>query len=68
MTNREKIKKDIVVAFDFVDQLLANPEMLEKIPDGSTIRFLDSEKEIREKKNDKGKKQYVRVKKHFELL
>ena len=68
MTNREKIKKDMAVAFDFVEQVLASPDMLDKIPDGSTIRFLDSENENREKKVDKGNKQYVKVKKHFELL
>jgi hypothetical protein len=68
MTNREKIKKDMAVAFDFVEQVLASPDMLDKIPDGSAIRFLDSEQENREKKVDKRKKQYVRVKKHFELL
>jgi len=55
MTNREKTKKIIAVAFDFVDQIPANPEMLGKIPDGSTIRFLYSGKENSEMKFDKGR-------------
>ncbi|MEI6436590.1 MAG: hypothetical protein WCP32_17320 [Bacteroidota bacterium] len=68
MTNRERIKKDIAISFDFVEQVVACPEMLEKIPDGSAIRFLNSETGNRENKIEKGKNKYVRVKKHFELL
>ncbi len=68
MTNKEKIKKDIAISFDFVEQILNNPVMLDKIPSGSLIRFLDTENENREKKVDKGKKQYVRVRKQFEVL
>ena len=66
--NKGCIKKDIAISFDFVEQIIGNPDMLEKIPDGSTIRFLDSERENPEKKNEKGNKKYVRVKKQFELL
>ena len=68
MTNTEKIKKDIAVSFDFVEQVINKPDMLDKIPNGSVIRFLDSETENHEKKGESGNKKYVRVKKQFELL
>ena len=32
MTNKEQIKRDIVVAFNFVERIIDNPEILDKIP------------------------------------
>jgi hypothetical protein len=43
MTNKEQIKKDIAVAFDFVEQIIDNPDILDRIPDGASITFLDEE-------------------------
>jgi len=37
MTNKEKINKDIVVAFDFAEKIINEPEILEKISSLSTI-------------------------------
>jgi len=68
MTNKEKIRKDIAISFDFAEQIINTPEMLDKIPDGSSIRFLDDEIATHENKSDRGRKKYVRVKKQFELL
>jgi len=68
MTNKEKIKKDISVAFDFAEKIINEPEILEKISSGSTIQFLDSGVENREKKEEKRKRKYVRVRNQFELL
>jgi len=68
MTNKEKIKKDIAIAFDFAEKIIDDPEILEKISTGSTIHFLDSGAENPEKKAEKRKKRYVRVRNQFELL
>ena len=38
-----KYQRDIAIAFDFVEQILDNPDMLDKIPDGASITFLDDE-------------------------
>jgi len=68
MTNKEKIKKDIAVAFDFAEKIINEPEILEKISNGSTIHFLDPGVENREKKEEKRKRKYVRVRNQFEVL
>ncbi len=69
MTNREQTQRDIAIAFDFVEQILDNPDMLDKIPDGASITFLDDENIKLEKSfvKDTAKK-YVKVKRHFEVL
>jgi len=43
MTNKEQIQRDIAVAFDFVEQIINNPELTDKIPKGSVITFIDEE-------------------------
>jgi hypothetical protein len=69
MTNKEQIQKDIAIAFDFVEQIIDNPDILDKIPDGAAITFLDSENVKPEKrKNRDTAKKYVKVKRHFEVL
>ena len=69
MTNKEQIKRDIVIAFDFAEQIIDNPTLLDKIPEGSSITFLDDENSKPEKRSDKRPaKKYVKVKHHFEVL
>ncbi len=69
MKNKEQIQKDIAVAFDFIEQIINNPEMTDKIPEGSTINFIDEENKKTEKLTSKiSQRKYVKVKRHFELL
>jgi hypothetical protein len=69
MTNKEQIQRDIAIAFDFVEQIINNPEILDKIPDGTAITFLDGENVKPEKPSNRGtSKKYVKVKRHFEVL
>ncbi|MBI4647099.1 MAG: hypothetical protein HY738_11040 [Bacteroidia bacterium] len=69
MTNKEQIKRDITVAFDFVEQIIDNPDILDKIPDGAAITFLDGENTKIERNTDKETiKKYVKVKRQFEVL
>ena len=69
MTNKEQIQRDMAIAFDFVEQIFDNPDILDKIPDGTSVTFLDNENVKLEKSigKDSGKK-YVKVKRHFEIL
>ena len=69
MTNKEQIQRDMAIAFDFVEQIIDNPDILDKIPDDTSITFLDSENVKLEKpvSRDNSKK-YVKVKRHFEVL
>ena len=69
MTNKEQIHHDLVVALDFVEQIIDNPELTEKIPEGTAITFVNEEDQKVEKQSKKiPVKKYVRVKRHFELL
>lgn len=69
MTNKEQIQRDIAVAFDFVEQIIDNPELIDKIPDGSVVTFIDEENNKRERHSSKTtQKKYVKVKRHFEVL
>jgi len=46
MTNEEKVTSDIERAGEFLRYLIDNPSEMEKIPNGSHIRFIDgTEKE-----------------------
>ena len=69
MTNREQIQRDIAVAFDFIAQIIDDPDLTEKIPDGSVVHFIDNEnKKIEKHASLISSKKYVKVKRHFELL
>lgn len=69
MTNKEQIQHDIAVAFDFAGQIIDNPNLLDKIPEGASINFLDDENIKPEKQNDRRpEKKYVKVKRLFEIL
>jgi hypothetical protein len=69
MTNKEQIQRDIAVAFDFIEQIIENPDLTEKIPDGSVISFIDNQnKKIEKQAARLPSTKYVKVKRHFELL
>jgi len=69
MTNKEQIQRDIAVAFDFIQQIIENPDLTEKIPGDSTISFIDNEnKKIEKNTSLLSSKKFVKVKRHFELL
>ena len=68
MTSKEKIKKDIALAFDFLRYIVAHPKELDKIPNNSVITFLDDNKTVIEKKKTPSPRKYVKVKKEFEVV
>jgi hypothetical protein len=69
MTHKEQIQRDLAITFDFVEQLIDNPDILDKIPEGAAITFIDDENIKPEKRINSGiTKKYVKVKRHFELL
>ena len=37
MKNKEQIQRDIAVAFDFIEQIIENPDLTEQIPEDSAI-------------------------------
>jgi len=69
MTNKEQIQRDIAVAFDFVEQIINNPGLTDKIPNGSAVTFIDEENKKAERRTTRiPHKKYVKVKRHFEVL
>lgn len=44
MTNKEQIQRDMAVAFDFVEQIIDEPGITDKIPNESAITFINEEK------------------------
>jgi hypothetical protein len=69
MKNKEQIQRDMAVAFDFIEQIIDNPELTDKIPNGSEITFIDKQNTKTEKHTkETPQRQYVKVKRHFEVL
>jgi hypothetical protein len=69
MTNKEQVQQDIAVAFDFIEHIIENPELIDKIPEGSAINFIDEGNRKPEKLTAKiPTKKYLKVRKQFELL
>ncbi|NQU86984.1 MAG: hypothetical protein HQ541_14605 [Mariniphaga sp.] len=69
MQNNEKIKRDLAIGLDFVENIIHNPDLLDGIPEGATISFLDrAMPKIETKKDQKLNRKYVKVNRSFELL
>ena len=73
MTNKETINRNIGLTFDFLRQVIKNPDLLNEIPDGSTLEFVEKDFTKIEKPTtslaSKGKKRkYLKVKSELELI
>ncbi len=69
MKNKEKIERDLAIGMDFVENIIQNPELLDDIPDGTTISFLDSTTRKTETNKEQNlNRKYVRVNRKFQLL
>jgi hypothetical protein len=71
MTNKETVKRNIGLTFDFVNHLIDNPTLAEHLPQNFNIEFIEKDfPNIEKKQNEKGsslKKKYIRVRNSFEL-
>jgi len=69
MINKDQIKNDMAIGFDFVEKILQNPTLLDKIPDGASISFLDSDHpKVENPKLGNPNKKYVKVSREFVIL
>jgi hypothetical protein len=74
MTRKEKISKDIHLTFEFLKQVIDNPKILDKIPDGSVLEFIEGDLPQLEKSSKKTKsktkanKKFLKVTSHFEVM
>jgi len=68
MTNKETVNRNIGLTFDFVRQVIDNPELVDELEDNSSIEFLQKDyPEIKTAKDVVADK-YIRIKRSFELL
>ena len=73
MTKKEKITRSIGLTFDFLRQVIKTPGIVEKIPNGSTLEFVEKDfpkLEIASKIGDtkNRKKKFLRVRSHLEVI
>jgi hypothetical protein len=68
MKNSEIIDRNITLTFDFLRQIVKNPSILNTIPNGKVIEFLQKDVPIIEIQKNKKSTKYFKVKHHFEIL
>ena len=71
MTNKETIKRNIGLTFDFVNHLIENKSYLEKLPDNFTVEFVEKDfpklqrKQLANRDMPNVRKKFVQVKNSF---
>ncbi|MFA5782596.1 MAG: hypothetical protein WC868_10045 [Bacteroidales bacterium] len=68
MTNKETVERNIGLTFDFLRQMLKEPSIFDKIPDGSVIEFVEKDFAKRVTKVSVKPNRYLKVNSQFELL
>jgi len=68
MTNKETVERNIGLTFDLLRQMLEEPSLVDKIPDGSVIEFVEKDFAKRETKSSVKPTKYLKVNSQFELL
>jgi len=68
MTNKETINRNIGLTFDFVRQLVENPELIQQVEDDSVIEFLQKDYPEREGTNQIIADKFIKVKRNFEMI
>ncbi|MBW1706244.1 MAG: hypothetical protein JRJ86_13925 [Deltaproteobacteria bacterium] len=69
MRKNEIVKKNTSLVFDFLRYLVEHPEMIQKIPDGSELEFLDKDFPILESENsaEESEKLFLTVEHTFDI-
>lgn len=65
MTRKEKINRNIGLTFDFLRQIVDNPSLIETIPDGATLEFIEKDFAIKNE-TSLNNKYLIKVKTVFE--
>ena len=66
MTNKETVNRNIGLTFDLIRKIIENPDLAEKIPDKSTIEFVEKDFEYRQKNQAENTK-LIQVKNEIEI-
>ncbi len=69
MTRKETINRNIGLSFDLLKEINKNPALLNKIPKGAIVEFVEKDFPKKEKNAglQKKKRKYIRVKNEFEV-
>ncbi|MFO7790497.1 MAG: hypothetical protein R6V32_07990 [Bacteroidales bacterium] len=68
MTNKETVNRNVGLSFDFIRQIVRNPEMIDTIENNSTIEFLQKDYPEREKTKRIIADKFIKVKRNFEMI
>ena len=68
MTNKEIVNRNVGLSFDFIRQIISNPEIIENMDDNITIEFLQKDYPEREKSKRIIADKFIKVKRNFELI
>ena len=69
MTKKEYMERNIGITFDFIRHSIDHPEIIDTIPNGAELDFIDKDIPFKIKRQDKGKKvARYRVEHIFESL
>ena len=68
MTNKETVNRNVGLSFDFIRQIVKNPEMIDRIENNSTIEFLQKDYPEREKTRRIIADKFIKVKRNFEMI
>lgn len=56
MTKKEYVNRNIGMTFDFIRQAIDNPGILDIVPNGAELDFIDKDMPVKAKKPVKGRK------------
>jgi len=68
MTNKETVNRNIGLTFDFVRQIVEDPELIDNINNNSTIEFLQKDYPEREHTKWIIADKFIKVKRKFEVI
>ena len=68
MTKKETINRNIGLSFDLLREILKNPSLLEKIPNGAVVEFVEKDFPKNEITGvQKKRRKYIRVRNEFDV-
>ncbi len=68
MTKKETINRNIGLTFDFIRQAVKEPTLLDKVPGGSVLEFVEKDFVKKEKSVREKEKKYLRVQSRLEVI
>ncbi len=68
MTDKEQVRRNIGLSFDFIRQIIKNPKLMDSLKNGSTIDFVDKDFVKVRRNSQKKSVKYFKVKPIFEEI